>query len=201
MPERTVSPELAALAAELTPKEQAAAELYVSGPPSCLGSKVASYVSAYTWRGSRAGARSKASALFGRERVAAYVRALRELSLEESAGTLRDWSELAPDAQETLHRAATGSLPRGLSDEEVRSAVRAAMYVIDRAYGTPAQQIELRQSGGIVVHVAGPETLGQVLELHHGAELHHLEELEELEARALPPPSSSQHVEEGAGEP
>jgi len=159
------APDVSELLARLTPKQQKAAELYVAGPPSCLGSKVNSYVSSYDWKGGRAGARSKASALFGRPEVNTYVQALRARALEDTADTLRDWSELAVDAQETLHRAATGSLPPGLSDEALRSAVRAASYIVDRAYGTPSQQIELRQTGGIVVHVAGPETVGHLVEL------------------------------------
>ena len=147
----------------ITAKMQRAAELYVSGPPLCLGSKVESYVNAYNWHGSRRGAQVKASALYARPDVDAYVRALRAAGTAGAAGKLREWSELAPDAQQTLHMAATGGLPAGLSDEAVRSAVRAASYIIDRAFGTPSQQIELRQTGGIVVHVAGPETVGRMI--------------------------------------
>ncbi len=147
----------------ITPKMQRAVELYVSGPPACLGSKVNAYSAAYDWNGSRRGAQVKASALYARPDVDAYVRALRAAGTAGAAGQLREWSELAPDAQETLHKAATGDLPRGLSDEAVRSAVRAASYIIDRAFGTPSQQIELRQTGGIVVHVAGPETVGRMI--------------------------------------
>ena len=148
----------------LTEKQARAAEMYVAGPPSVLGSKVEAYVSAYDWNGGRAGARSKASGLFARVEVREYVRALRAAGTAASVGKLRDWAELAADAQETLHAAATGKLPKGLSDEAVRSAVRAASYIVDRAFGTPSQQIELRQTGGIVVHVAGPATLGRMIE-------------------------------------
>lgn len=163
MTSRPGETDLAAIRAAITPKMQRAVELYVSGPPTVLGSKVNSYVSAYNWNGSRRGAQVKASALYARPDVDAYVRALRAAATENAAGQLREWSELAPDAQQTLHMAATGGLPAGLSDEAVRSAVRAASYIIDRAFGTPSQQIELRQTGGIVVHVAGPETVGRLI--------------------------------------
>ena len=154
---------------QLTPKQARAAELYVAGPPDCVGSKVGAYVRAYNWAGSRRGAQVKASGLFAREDVAAYVRALRAAGTGAAVDTLRDWSELAVDAQETIHRAATGSLPAGLSDEQVRSALRAAQYIVDRAYGTPSQQIELRSTGGITVEVAGPATLGRVVEVASSA--------------------------------
>ena len=157
------APNLDELRSDLTPKQQRAAEMYVSGPPAVLGSKVNAYSQAYNWNGSRRGAQVKASALYARPDVAAYVHALRAAGAAASVRRLREWSELAVDAQETLHRASTGQLPHDLSDEGLRSAVRAAMYVVDRAYGTPSQQIELKQTGGITIEVAGPETLGRVV--------------------------------------
>lgn len=186
-----VPPDPHQLAAELTPKQQHAAELYVAGPPDCVGNRTESYVRASGWKGSRRGASSKASALFGRPAVRAYVRALRQEGTRQAAAELREWAELAVDAQETLHRAATGQLPPGLSDEAVRSAVRAAMYVVDRAYGTPSQQLELRQTGGITVEVAGPATVGRLVEL---TDAEHLERGAWTPAGAIPAPPA--HAEE-----
>lgn len=147
----------------LTPKEQQAAELYVSGPKHIRGNRTAAFRDVYPWNGSDAGARAKASELFKREGVSAYVRALRATGTERALALLRDWGELAPQAQELLARAAAGKLPAGMTDEAIRSGVKAAIHILDRALGSVAQQVELRQSGGITVRVAGPETVARVL--------------------------------------
>jgi hypothetical protein len=69
--------------------------------------------------------------------------------------------ELAPDAQETLRQAAGGELRFLDADvrerpELLRSAVRSATEILDRALGTTKQMHEHHLQGGIVVAVAGP---------------------------------------------
>ena len=86
---------------------------------------------------------------------------LRELAALEARARLRNWMELAPDAQDTLRLAAAGQLRfEGASDrvepELLRSAVKSAIEVLDRALGTTKQMHEHKVQGGIIVAVAGP---------------------------------------------
>ena len=101
------------------------------------------------------------------------MRELRDLAALEARARLRDWVELAPEAQETLRRAAAGELRfEGASDrvepELIRSAVRAASEILDRALGTVKQMHEHRVQGGIVVAVAGPPQIAPELESGSG---------------------------------
>ena len=86
--------------------------------------------------------------------------ALREAAADSASERLRAWMELAPDAQETLRKAAAGKLRFEASDkvepELVRSAVRAAIEILDRALGTTKHMHEHKLHGGIIVAVAGP---------------------------------------------
>jgi len=66
---------------------------------------------------------------------------------------LVDWVELAPEAQQTLLRAATGSLPGTWSDEDKRQAVRAAERILDRAIGKVADTVNLGAAGGLAAAV------------------------------------------------
>ncbi len=88
---------------------------------------------------------------------------LREAAGAECTARLRNWMELAPDAQETLRAAAAGELALKWADadpklqpELLRSAVRAATEILDRALGTTKQMHEHKIQGGIIVAVAGP---------------------------------------------
>ena len=74
---------------------------------------------------------------------------------------LRNWMELAPDAQETLRKAAGGELvfPKAdakLQPEMLRSAVKSAIEILDRALGTTKHMHEHKLHGGIIVAIAGP---------------------------------------------
>ena len=93
---------------------------------------------------------------------------LREAAAAECTARLRNWMELAPDAQETLRKAADGRLRFNASDrvepELLRSAVRAATEVLDRALGTTKQMHEHRLQGGIVIAVAGPPQVASKIE-------------------------------------
>ncbi len=68
--------------------------------------------------------------------------------------------ELAPEAQDTLRAATAGRLrfPEAgrVEPELIRSAVKSAIEILDRALGTTKQMHEHRVQGGIVVAVAGP---------------------------------------------
>jgi hypothetical protein len=90
------------------------------------------------------------------------VQELREEAAEAAKARLKSWWELAPNAQETLNKAMTGDLrfpeagPK-LEPEMIRSAIRAAQEVLDRALGTPKQMHDHQVQGqSVVVHVAGP---------------------------------------------
>ena len=89
------------------------------------------------------------------------MRELREITTAECIARLRPWMELAPDAQETLRAAGAGELvfpdadPK-LQPELIRSAVRAATEILDRALGTTKHMHDHRVQGGIIVAVAGP---------------------------------------------
>lgn len=91
------------------------------------------------------------------------MRELREGALSAEEVRLRDWAGLAPAAQETLIRAAAGTLStsdgKAWSDQQVRSAVDAAKEILNRAIGTVAQQHEVKGAVGIVAYVlqAGSE--------------------------------------------
>ncbi len=94
---------------------------------------------------------------------------LREIAAAECTAKLRNWMELAPDAQETLRAAAAGELVFDQADpklwpEMLRSAVRAATEILDRALGTTKQMHEHKLHGGIVVRVAGPPQVAPELE-------------------------------------
>ncbi len=69
--------------------------------------------------------------------------------------------ELAPDAQETLRAVTAGELRFDKASERVepeliRSAVKGAIEILDRALGTVKQMHDHRVGGGIVVAIAGP---------------------------------------------
>jgi hypothetical protein len=77
--------------------------------------------------------------------------------------------ELAPEAQDVLRKAYSGELvfPKAdakLQPEMIRSAVRAATEVLDRALGTTKQMHEHKIQGGIIVAVAGPPQVAPELE-------------------------------------
>ena len=98
---------------------------------------------------------------------------LREIAAAECTARLRNWMELAPDAQETLRAAAAGTLdfkgdPK-LQPEKLRSAVRAATEILDRALGTTKHMHEHKLHGGIIVAVAGPPQVAPAeMENGHG---------------------------------
>jgi hypothetical protein len=93
---------------------------------------------------------------------------LREIAAAECTARLRNWMELAPEAQEALRKATAGELRFDASDrvepELLRSAVRAASEILDRALGTTKQMHEHRVQGGIIVAVAGPPQVAPEVE-------------------------------------
>ncbi len=150
----------------LSPQQARLAELYVAGPDDIRGNGTAAYLAAYPTCHSRQAAAECASRLLRHAKVRAYMAELREIVAAECTARLRSWMELAPDAQETLRAAAAGDLVFDQADsklrpELLRSAVRAASEILDRALGTTKQMHEHRVQGGIVVAVAGPPQVTQ----------------------------------------
>lgn len=92
------------------------------------------------------------------------MRELRNEAAEAAKARLKSWWELAPGAQDTLERAANGELPSDWSDEQIRSAVKASVHIMDRCLGTVKQMHEHHVAQqAIVVHVAGAS--GDVVEI------------------------------------
>ena len=144
----------------LSPQQSRFAELYIAGPDDLRGNGTRCYQVAYPTAHSKQAACESASRLLRRPQVRARIAQLREIAAAECTARLRNWMELAPDAQETLRKAAGGELrfPEAgrVEPELLRSAVRSATEILDRALGTTKQMHEHRVQGGIVVAVAGP---------------------------------------------
>ncbi len=144
----------------LSPQQARFAELYIAGPEDVRGNATRSYLAAYPSCFSIDSAAQSASRLLKLDKVRARMRDLREIAAAECTARLRNWMELAPDAQETLRKATNGRLRFDASDkvepELVRSAVRAATEILDRALGTTKQMHEHKIQGGIIVAIAGP---------------------------------------------
>ncbi len=153
----------------LSPQQSRFAELYIAGPDDLRGNGTRCYQVSYPTANSKQAACESASRLLRRPQVRAYIAQLREMAAAECTARLRSWMELAPDAQETLRAAAVGELvfpeadPK-LAPELLRSAVRAASEILDRALGTVKQMHEHRVQGGIIVAVAGPPQIAPELE-------------------------------------
>ena len=153
----------------LSPQQARFAELYVAGPDDIRGNGTRAYLAAYPTCHSESAAKTSASRLLRRDNVRARMAQLREMAAAECTARLRNWMELAPDAQETLRRASAGELvfPQAdakLQPEMLRSAVRASSEILDRALGTTKQMHEHKIQGGIIVAVAGPPQVAPELE-------------------------------------
>ncbi len=156
------------MARSLSPQQSRFAELYIAGPDDLRGNGTRCYQVAYPTAHSKQAACESASRLLRRPQVRARIAQLREIAAAECTARLRNWMELAPDAQETLRKAAAGTLAFDVDvkvePEKIRSAVRAATEILDRALGTTKQMHEHRVGGGIVVRVAGPPQVAPELE-------------------------------------
>ncbi len=145
-----------------SPAEEQFAVLYVAGPDGLRGNGTRSYLEAYASCRSEQAAGVGACRLLKRARIRARMRELREQASAEARARLRDWWELAPAAQETIRLTAAGlfdpmpDAPHGVRAEAIRSGVRSAQEVLNRAEGTPQQLHELRIEAGITVAIAGP---------------------------------------------
>jgi len=152
----------------LSPQQSRFAELYIAGPDDLRGNGTRCYQVAYPTAHSKQAACESASRLLRRPQVRARIAQLREIAAAECTARLRNWMELAPDAQDTLRKAAAGRLRFEASDrvepELVRSAVRASSEILDRALGTTKQMHEHKVQGGIIVAVAGPPQVAPELE-------------------------------------
>jgi hypothetical protein len=112
---------------------------------------------------------------------------LRTEAAEAVRDRLRSWWELAPAAQATLERAAAGILGSsgiGWSDERIRSAVKAATYIIDRCEGRPELRGSLSVTGGFSVLVAGPAELRGLVGMGLGEGVEELGQVRQLAAGA-----------------
>ena len=156
----------------ITAQQARFAELYIAGPDDLRGRAGRCYRVAYPACSSDKAAAPSASRLLRLANVRAYMAELREMAAAECTARLRNWMELAPDAQETLRAAAAGELfPDARVKERpemLRSAVKAATEILDRALGTTKQMHEHRVQGGIVVAVAGPPQIAPA-ELENGS--------------------------------
>ncbi len=151
-------------------------ELYIAGPADVRGNATQSYLAAYPSCYSIESAAQSGSRLLKLDKVRARVRELREITAAECIARLRPWMELAPDAQETLRAAGAGELvfpdadPK-LRPELIRSAVKSAIEILDRALGTTKHMHDHRVQGGIIVAVAGPPQIAPELENGSGPSL------------------------------
>jgi len=143
----------------LTSGEEAFALAYVAGPDGTQGNGTLSYLHAFPRCSSKVTAGASACRLLKRERVQARLAELRAEAAQGVRDKLRSWWELAPEAQATLERAAAGTLPGKWSDERIRSAVKAAQYIVDRCEGRPELRGSVQHTGGFSVLVAGPREL------------------------------------------
>ncbi len=148
-------------------------QLYIGGPDDLRGNGRRCYRIVYRDCASDEAASASASRLLRLGNVRAYMIELREAAAQTCGARLRHWLELAPDAQDTLRLAAAGLLlfPEAdakLRPELLRSAVRAASEILDRALGTTKQMHEHRVQGGIIVAVAGPPQVEVAHELGNG---------------------------------
>ena len=149
-----------------SPSEEQFAALYVAGPEGIRANGTRAYLEAYPSCSSVQAAGVGATRLLKRDRVRARMRELRDQAALEARARLRNWMELAPQAQDTLRAAAAGELVFDNADpklrpELIRSAVKSAIEILDRALGTTKQMHEHRVQGGIVVAVAGPPQVTQ----------------------------------------
>ncbi len=156
----------------LSPQQSRFAELYIAGPDDLRGRAGRCYRVAYPGCSSDRSAAPSASRLLRLASVRAYMAQLREIAAADSKARLRNWMELAPDAQDTLRKAYSGELvfPKAdpkLQPEMIRSAVKAAIEVLDRALGTTKHMHEHKLHGGIVVAIAGPPQVAPA-ELENG---------------------------------
>jgi len=135
---------------------------FVAGKPETLGNLRQSYLLAFPACGSDGSASVGANRLIRKPAVRARVLELRADAERDARARLRSWWALAPDAQRTLEQAAAGTFdpmpeaPHGVRAEAIRSGVRSAQEILNRAEGTPQQLHELRITAGITVAVAGP---------------------------------------------
>ena len=147
----------------LSPQQSRFAELYIAGPDDLCGNGTRCYLVAYPTAHSKKAACESASRLLRRPQVRAYIAQLREIAAAECTARLRNWMELAPEAQETLRKAQDGRLRFDASDkvepELIRSAIKSAIEILDRALGTVKQMHEHKVGGGIIVAVAGPSQM------------------------------------------
>ena len=143
-----------------SPSEEQFAVLYVAGPDGLRGNGTGAYLETHPDCRSRQAAGVGATRLLKRDRVRARMKELRDEAAAAARACLRNWMELAPDAQDTLRKAAAGELrfPEAgrVEPELIRSAVKSAIEILDRALGTTKHMHEHKLHGGIVVAVAGP---------------------------------------------
>jgi hypothetical protein len=154
----------------LTPAQDAFVRAYVAGESETVGNARRSYMLAFPKCKSLGAASVSASRLLSKAVVRARMAELRQQAERDARARLRSWWALAPDAQTTLELASAGlfdpmpDAPHGVRSEAIRSGVRAAQEILNRAEGTPQQLHELRITAGITVAVAGPE-VGRLVEL------------------------------------
>ena len=134
------------------------ARLYLGGPDGAVGNATECYARAFPCDGlTREQIAQRGNRVIRSQRVRVRLTELRAEAISqadpEAIARLREWVELAPEAQQTLLRAATGTLPSGWSDEDKRQAVRASERILDRAIGKVADTVNLGGAGGLAAAV------------------------------------------------
>ena len=134
------------------------------------GNAQACYLEAFPNCTSERAAAVSGSRLVHRPRVLARIAQLRETAAAEAVKKLREWHELAVEAQETIRLASTGKLPKEWTAQQIRSAIDASLHILDRAIGSVKQMHEVdAKSGAVLVFalgggVAAPEPAGREIE-------------------------------------
>jgi hypothetical protein len=141
----------------LSPQQEAFVIAYVAGPDEMRGNGTRAYLHAYPEQTNERNAGSSASRLLKRDSIRARIREIRDEAEEDARARLRSWLAMAPKAQEVLDQAMRGELEG--SDEQIRSAVKAAQEVLNRALGDIRQMHTVEGQGqtlNVYVAVAPP---------------------------------------------
>lgn len=149
----------------LKPQHEEFARLYYAGPEGLRRNATRCYLAVYyagdahsygTGDPEYKSAASNAYRLLKRDGVRTRMRELREEASEAAKARAHSWWELYPEAQEVLRQALRGDWPEEMDSQDKRSAVEAAVEVVDRAEGPAAFLHEHRHRGEFTVVVAGP---------------------------------------------
>ena len=136
----------------LTEQAERFVMLYVAGTEETRGNGTQAYLRAYPNTTNKKVAGASASRLLTRESVRVRMKAVRDEAEAEATARLRSWMSLAPKAQAVLDTAMEGDWPKGWSDEQIRTALKAAQEALDRALGS-TKHMHSEGAGGQTINV------------------------------------------------